>query len=185
MYNNFKSNLNLIDFHHFLNISPTSNEKELEQIKFRHLSKLKNLIPNFTRDLVASTSHDPENVIFVFLSYELSSSDKDLLSKELRFAIPHKQVDYFIFMTEFQLLYRSTFDLSETSEDTALSSFKLFSDNCKFENYLSAEEINLLKDLMRNKNIVIQKADKGNTIVINNKKYIDGVKHAIPTNLSN
>ena len=155
LYNNVKSNLNLIDFHHVLNISLISNEKELEQIKFRHLSKLKNLIPNFTWDLVATSSHDPEKVIFNFSSYKLSSSDKDLLSKGLRFAIPPKQIDYSNFMTEFELLYRSTLDLSMTTEekdrfktklkDIALSSFKLFSDNCKFENNLSAEEINLVK----------------------------------------
>ena len=51
LYNNVRSNLNLIDFHHVLNISLISNEKEFEQIKYRHLSKLKNLIPNFTWDL--------------------------------------------------------------------------------------------------------------------------------------
>ena len=90
LYNNVKSNLNLIDFHHVLNIPLISNEKELEQIKFRHLSKLKNLIPNFTWDLVATSSHDPEKVIFNFSSYKLSSSDKDLLSKGLCFAIPTK-----------------------------------------------------------------------------------------------
>ena len=65
-------------------------------------------------------------------------------------------------------------------KDIALSSFKLFSDNCKFENNLSAEEINSLKALIRNKDIIIQKADKGNTVVITDKdKYIEGVKCAI------
>ena len=43
-----------------------SNEKELERIKFRHLSKLKNLIPSFSWDMVAVSSHDPEKVIFHF-----------------------------------------------------------------------------------------------------------------------
>ena len=120
----------------------------------------------------------------------MSSSDKDLLSKGLRFAIPPKQIDYSNFMTEFELLYRSTLDLSMTTEekdrlktklkDITLSSFKLFSDNCKFENNLSAEEINSLKALMRNKDIIIQKADKGNTVVITDKdKYIEGVKRSI------
>ena len=55
--------------------------------------------------------------------------------------------------------------------------FQRFSDNCKFENNLSVEEINLFKALMRNKNIIIQKVDKGNTIVV--EKYIEGVKRAI------
>ena len=60
-----------------------------------------------------------------------------------------------------------------------MSSFKFFSDNCKSENNLSAEEINSLKALMRNKDI-IQKADKGNTVVITDKeKYIECVKRAI------
>ena len=81
LYNNVKSNLNLIDFYHFLNISLISNEKELEQIKFRHLSKLKFLIPTFTWHLVATLSHDPQQAIFNFLSEELSSSDKDFLSE--------------------------------------------------------------------------------------------------------
>ena len=120
--------------------------------EFRHLSKLKNFIPNFNWDLVTTSSHDPEKVIFNFSSYKLPSSNKDLLSKGLRFAIPPKQMDYSNFMTEFELLYRSTLDLSMTTEekdrfktklkDIALSSFKLFCDKCKFENNLFAEEIN-------------------------------------------
>ena len=73
-------------------------------------------------------------------------------------------------MTKFKLLYRRTLDLSMTSEerdrfktklkDIALSSFILSSDNCKLKNNLSVEELNSLKALMRNKNI-IQKVDKG------------------------
>ena len=92
-------------------------------------------------------------------------------------------------MTEFELLYRSTLDLSMTTEeedrfktklkDIALSSFKLSSDNWKFENNLSAEEINLLKALMRNKDI-IQKADKGNAVIITDQeRYIEDLKGAI------
>ena len=93
-------------------------------------------------------------------------------------------------MTEFEPLYRSILDLSVTTEekdrfktklkDIALSSFKLFSDSCKFQNNLSAEEINSLKALMRNEDIVIQKDDKSNTVVITDKdKYIEGVKRSI------
>ena len=167
-----------------------SNEKELERIKFRHLSKLKNLIPSFSWDMVATSSHDPEKVIFNFSHHELTSSEKDLLSKGLRFAIPPRQIDYSGYLTEYELLYRSTTDLSMTSEDRerfkaklkdiALSSYKLLNDNCKYENNLSSEELSSLKTLMRNKNIVIQRADKGNTVVIIDKdKYIQGVKNVI------
>ena len=120
----------------------------------------------------------------------MPSSNKDLLSKGLHFAIPPKQIDYSNFMTKYEVLYRSTLDLSMTIEekdrfktklkDIALSSFKLFSDNCKFENNLSAEETNSLKALMRNKDIIIQKADEGNIVVITDKeKCIEGVKRSI------
>ena len=54
-------------------------------------------------------------------------------------------------------------------KDIALPSFKLFSDNYKFENNLSAEEINWPKALMRNKDTTIQRADKGNTVVVTDK----------------
>ena len=63
-YKNRKLALNIVDFHHVLNISLMSNEKELERIKFRHLSKLKNLIPYFSWNMVATSSHDPGKVIF-------------------------------------------------------------------------------------------------------------------------
>ena len=40
-------------------------------------------------------------------------------------------------------------DRFETNlKNMALSSFKIFNDNCKFENDLSEEEINFLKTLM-------------------------------------
>ena len=65
LYNNVKSNLlTLVDFHHVLNVSLISNENESEQIKFRNLSKPKNIFPNFAWDLLATSSHDPEKVIF-------------------------------------------------------------------------------------------------------------------------
>ena len=56
----------------------------------------------------------------------------------------------------------------------------VLNDNRKYENNLSSEELSSLKTLMRNKNIVIERADKGNTVVIIDKdKYIQGVKKVI------
>ena len=167
-----------------------SNEKDLEKIKYRHLKKLKNLIPNFSWDLLATSTHDPEKVISNFSSYELTSNDKKLLSKGLRFAVAPKKIDYSSYLSEFELLYRNTFDFDLTPEerdrfktklkDIALSSYKDLNDNCQFENNLSLEEIKSLQNLMSNKNIVIQKADKGNTVVITDKdNYIKGIKNVI------
>ena len=68
-YKNVKSDLNIIDFHHVLNISLMSNEKELGRIKFRNLSKMKNLIPNFSWDMVVTSSHDQKKVIFLWTNF--------------------------------------------------------------------------------------------------------------------
>ena len=46
LYNNANSNFNVIGCHHVLNILLISNETELEQTKFRHLSKVKTLSPS-------------------------------------------------------------------------------------------------------------------------------------------
>ena len=46
-------------------------EKEFERIKFRHLSKLTSLIPNFSWDMVVTSSHNP-GVIFNISSQELT-----------------------------------------------------------------------------------------------------------------
>ena len=67
--------------------------------------------------MVATSSHDPEKVIFNFSSHELTSSEKHLLSKGLRFAIPPRQTDYSSYLAEYELLHRSTTDLSIISED--------------------------------------------------------------------
>ena len=123
-------------------------------------------------------------------SHELTSSEKHLLSKGLRFAIPSRQIGYCSHLAEYELPYRSTTDLSITSEDRerfksklrgiAFAPYKLLNDNCKYENNLSSEELNSLKTLMINTNIVIQKANKGNTVaIIDKKKYIQGVKNVI------
>ena len=93
--------------------------------------------------MVPTSSHDPEKVIFNFSSYKLTSSEKDLLSKRLRFAISPRQIDYSSYLAEYKLIYRSTTNLSMTSEDRerfkaklkniALSSYKLLNGDCKYE----------------------------------------------------
>ena len=125
-----------------------SNRKVLKRIEFRYLSNLKNLLPNCSRDMVATSSHNPE-FIFNLSSHELTSSRKYFLSKGLRFAIPPRQIDYSSYLAEFQLPYRSTTDLFIILEDRERfkvklkdipwSSYKHLNDNWKDQNNLSSE----------------------------------------------
>ena len=117
--------LNIIDFHHVLNISLMSHEKVLERIKFRHLSKVKNLIPSCSWDMVGTTSHNPKVIWIILPSYELTSNGKHLLSKGLRFAIRPRQINYTSYLAWFQLPYRSTTDLFITLDDMEHFTVKL------------------------------------------------------------
>ena len=165
LYKNVKSASNIIDFHRVFKISLMSNEKELERIKFTYLSKLRNFTPSFSWDMVPTYSHDPQKVTFNFSSHDLTSSEKDFLSRRFRFVIPHGQIDHSGCLAEYQLLYRSTKDLSMTSEDRkrfkaklkniALSCYKFLNNNCKYESNLSSKDLSSSKTLIRN--IVIQK----------------------------
>ena len=88
------------------------------------------------------------------------------------------------YFTEVLLIYLWHQNIGSVSELNykviALSSYKLLNDNCKYENKVSSEELSYLKSLLRNRNIVIQKGEKGNTVVIIDKeKYIQGVKNVI------
>ena len=81
-------------------------------------------------------------------------------------------------MLPFELLFRDikTNDLTTSQSssikskllDTAFTSYKFFERKRPVSN-LNEAELNALKNHTKNKNLVIQKADKGNTVVIINK----------------
>ena len=61
--------------------------------------------------------------------------------------------------------------------DTALFSYESFSSDCSPSENLTASEFKALRHLSKSKYIVIQKADKGTTIVILDKiSYISAIE---------
>ena len=93
-------------------------------------------------------------------------------------------------MLPFELLFRDikTNDLTKLQScsikskllETAFFSYNFFERKRPASN-LSESELNALENLTKNKNLVIQKADKGNTVVITNK---NGYKNKIKDILS-
>ena len=64
--------------------------------------------------------------------------------------------------------------------NVAVSSFSSFKQQSKKQSNLSDSELESLNNLMRNNDIVIQKADKGNTVVLCDKKdYVQRMKELI------
>ena len=118
---------------------------------------------------------DPEKVIFNFSKLSLTETEKSLLLKSLSFSLPPKQLIYSDYLINFESFYRSINNLKILSGDnidfikimikvTALTSFCNF--NANVPQHLSNEEFEALKTLPGSCNLVIQKADKDNSVVI-------------------
>ena len=111
----------------------------------------------------------------------MSDSEKSLLCKGLRFALPPKKIDYADFLLQFKLLYRDTLQFNLPSEKSDFLENKL-RDICfstlnsynfdKVNTNLTESESKALKELIRRKDLVIQKANKGNTVVITDREKL-------------
>ena len=94
--------------------------------------------------------------------------------KGLSFSLPPKKLSYSEYLVNFELFYRSIDNLNILSGDNldyvktkikelALTCFRNYNANIP---HLSNEEFEALKNLSANCNLIIQKADKGNSVVL-------------------
>ena len=166
--------ITLVDFTHLISLFAKSNDAMLSKCQQRHKKKLYNL-GYFEKD---KDINDPDQVIHNHSSYTLSDVEKSLLAKGLNFALPPQRIDLANYLTPFELLYkevkgnsilaRHELDLLKVDmKKIAYSSFKKY--NFLKELNLCREEYQALKNLSSNKDIVIQKSDKGNSVVIVNR----------------
>ena len=101
----------------------------------------------------------------------------------MNFSLPPQKLKFENHLLPFELLYRDVINdewndddalmhLKSKIKDVGLSSFRLYNkkDHC-FEN-LTEDEYEAFLNLKSNKNIIIQKVDKGNSVVV-----IDRLKH--------
>ena len=165
--------LSIINFAHICCLFLVGNDKKITKVKEAHCKKLKNL------GLVSPVrSHDPDKIIINHSSYQLSDIEKTVLAKGLNFALPPKKLNYADYLTPYELLFRDIKELSVNDsilervkvdmKKICLSSFENF--KFKDELNITPDELKALKDLSLRKEIIIQKADKGNSIVILNKR---------------
>ena len=136
-----------------------------------------------------TTENDPEKVIFNFSKYVRSDIEKKLPVKGLNFCLPPKQLKYADYLVHFELFYRDTRNLEilpnegldfvkTKTKETALSSFRQY--NKSPQQNFTKEKLVALTNLSKNKDIVIQKFDKGNFAVIVDKvTYIKKVENLL------
>ena len=146
------------------------------------------MIPNIhEKSIINNVSYDPNKVIYDFSNYHLTDSDKLLLIKGLNFAIPPKKIEYSKFLLPFELLFRDIKSNSESSvdlasvkarlQDTAFTSYSAFNKDNSPPSNLSKNKSESLCKLKNENNLVIQKADKSNTIIILDKdSYLKSVE---------
>ena len=164
--------LSYFDFLFVTSLFFEPNIKAIEKIELKQNAKLAKL-------LAENTKHDPKQIIYNYSSFKLTQDHENLLIKGLNFALPPKKLKYEEYMLPFELLYRDFYSLDKKEEEVvfarnelrqiAFSSFKTYNKKeHKFENLSRSEHMAFL-ELIDLQNIVIQKADKGNVVVIINK----------------
>ena len=178
-----QNELNLIHFAHVSTLFSGINDKILKSKSLVQLKKF------YKRVHENKMENDPEKVIFNFSKYELSDAEKKLLPKGLNFRLAPKQLNYADYLVHFELFYRNIRNLEVLSnedldfvktktKETALSSFRQY--NKSPQQNLSKEELAALASLSKNKDIVIQKSDKGNSVVIVDKEtYIKRMENLL------
>ena len=174
--NDLKCVLSFIDFIHITTAFLTSNNKNI--LKYRKVQGKKISKLCFYNSYYESlTSHDREKVLFKFFNYSLLEQEKSLLSRVLNFVIPPKNLNYADYLLLFELLFRDIDFCEIPSYDKEFMRSRVR--NCAFtsvrdlskinENNLSKKEQLALKDLIKSRDLVIQKADKGITVAILDK----------------
>ena len=138
--------------------------------------------------------HNPNKIIHNFSSYQLSEIEKSLLYKDLNFALPPKKLKFENDLLLFEFLFRNICDENQGNEsrlhlkskikDVALSSVRFYNQkDHRFKNF-SEEEYQAFLSLRKNNAIIIQKADKGNAVVLLDKSsYIKKWKNFLQTSL--
>ena len=109
-----------------------------------------------------------------------------MLSKGLNFALPPASLEYSEYLVNYELFFRYVLSLETSHLDRellksrlkylAFLSFKTYNSSRK-PNNLTPEEFESLLELSKNKDVVIQKSDKGNSVVsIDKIIYTNGIK---------
>ena len=161
--------INLIDWTHISRAFLESNIKAIKRVEGIQTYKLSELMGY-------KLQHDPKKVIHNFSSYQLSDTEKLLYYVKVWIVHYHrndlnlKTVYYHI-----TVLYQDVYDsdtkddsllhLKSEIKDVRLSSYRIYNKKDHRFGNLSQKEYDVFINLSDNKNTIIQKTDKGNTVV--------------------
>ena len=170
--NSIKKTVSLFDFVHLSCLFLVGNDSKLVKIKQVHHKKLHALGIDSSKG-----AQDPNKVIFNYSSHKLSDIEKKVLARGLNFALPPVKLNYGDYLTPLEFLFRDVAKLPVSDNileglkvEIKREAFSLY-DNYSFwdKRNISKEEHVALKDLSANKELIIQKLNKGNSVVLLNR----------------
>ena len=169
-----RNSVSLIDFAHVSSFFLRHNADVLTKVRLVHEKKLIHLGMR-----TAQETNDPEKVIFNFSARVLTAADKSLLAKGLNLSIPPKTLNYADMLAPFELHYRDIVGSDQKFENGNQQPLEAGLRNAAFQLHdsydpksvqnLPPNEVEALKTLLKDDSIIIQKSDKGNSVVILDK----------------
>ena len=155
----------VLDFSCICSLFVVANDKSI----LHHNNMQKQKLQKISSNNIFSDSHNPERVIFIFSSYELTDDKKNVFCKGHEAWVMPALMEYSEFLLPSESLFGDINFENLCNEhmslikarllDIALLSYQnFFSDRHLPENL--TPEFKALKHLSKNKNIVTQKADK-------------------------
>jgi len=128
---------------------------------------------------------DPDKVVFNYSNISLPNKLKFLLAKGLKYALPPSKINFAHYFLSFEKLLRALSKHSTNKAPESLHHVKSSIKNLAFSSYYSCGQHNftsgitkddllLLNDLSKNKDIIVTRPDKGRGVVILDKnEYIE------------
>ena len=171
--NSLKEKLSFIDFNVLNVFIDNVTTKFCNSISEIHKRKLINLGGHYNL-----TSCKPDDVVFNLSDYCLSEKEKFLLSFGLNFCLPIMKLKFSTYFLSFEsLVYRLKQqsihygkDVTSVIRELKCTAYKYFN---KFKQgecpIFKKDDVQVLINLGKNRNIIISKPDKGNGVVIQNR----------------
>ena len=172
--------LSTIDFYILTKSITSYNKKTLQKSLYTQQKKLSSLTRNCNLPIFTANE-----TITNLTQYELSQKESDLLKEGLYFSIePHKTRKSEIFTT-FEKVHRSFLNNLKSEETKSqIKAHLSYLANSYFYNYKSSPRIlrqhRVLRNLRKNKDIVVTKPDKGNgAVILDRKLYNNAIEEII------
>jgi hypothetical protein len=164
-----------IDYNHLVNLLQRTNERKIQQTKQIHARKLFNLGLHHQVHRLS-----PNKLIYNYSDRILTDVETEVLSHGLKFGLPPNKLNYARFFLPFEELYEQLKDnkiysdnndgLNIIRSNLKAMAFKAFYSFNPFRNSLNSDFIQVLKSLSGDKNLIVLKPDKGNGVVLMNRK---------------